>query len=84
MSAVANINWDIKSQGRSWDGDKGEAMARFTLKPHKIEMVDGKLLGNIEDREILLCMLLENVGADRVVQFGDPAVWRSAVAKLER
>jgi hypothetical protein len=52
------------------------------MKPHKIELVGGKLLGHQEDRELLLRMLLENVGADRAVQFGDPDVWRRAVAKL--
>jgi hypothetical protein len=45
-------------------------------------MVGGKLLWSDEDRETLLCLLLENVGADRAVQFGDPNVWRAAVAKL--
>jgi hypothetical protein len=29
-------------------------------------------------------LLLENVGADRAVQLGDPDVWRAAVAKLAR
>jgi hypothetical protein len=54
------------------------------LKPEKIEMVRGKLLSSDEDRSTLLALLLENVGADRVVQLGDPQVWRSAVAKLPR
>ena len=72
--------WDIRNEGRSWG--KGEALDRYMLRPEKIEMVGGKLLDYDEDRETLLCLLLENVGADRVVQLGDPDVWRRAVAKL--
>jgi hypothetical protein len=79
-SSVASINWDIRNNGRSWEA--GEAMDRYMLRPEKLEMVGGKLLEYAEDRETLLCLLLENVGADRVVQFGDPDVWRKAVAKL--
>lgn len=77
---MAETDWDIRNEGRAWD--KGEAWERFQLKPHKIEMVEGKLLSYDDDRLILLGLLLENVGADRAVKLGDPAVWRAAVAKL--
>ena len=72
--------WDIWNEGRSWRGD--EAWDRFQLTPEKIEMIDGKILWSDEDRENLLGLLLENLGADRAVQLGDPKVWREAVAKL--
>jgi hypothetical protein len=75
------ISWDIRGEGRAWT--EGEAMERFLSKPGKIEMVNGKLLDCAEDREHLLCLLLENVGIDRAVQFGSPKDWRSAVSKLE-
>jgi hypothetical protein len=75
------VKWDIRGEGRSWG--KGEAMARYMLTPEKLEMVNGKLLDYEEDRERLLGLLLENVGADRAVCLGDPAVWRAAVAKLK-
>jgi hypothetical protein len=74
------VVWDIRREGRSWV--VGEAMARYFLTPEKLEMVDGKLLDTDEDRETLLGMLLENVGADRAVRLGDPAVWCAAVQKL--
>jgi hypothetical protein len=74
--------WDIGNEGRAWGKD--EAWARFVLRPEKIEMVEGKLLFSGKDRETLLALLLENVGADRAVQLGDPEVWRAAVAKLGR
>jgi hypothetical protein len=72
--------WDIRNEGRAWR--KGEAWERYQPRPEKMEMVDGKLLWSDEDRELLLGLLLENVGADRAVQLGDPEVWRSAIAKL--
>jgi len=74
--------WDIRNEGRAWGKD--EAWARFVLTPEQIEMVKGKLLSTEQDRETLLALLLENVGADRAVQLGDPEVWRAAVAKLPR
>ena len=52
------------------------------VSAEKFEMIDGKLLWSDEDRETLLALLLENVGADRAVQLGEAEVWRTAVAKL--
>ncbi len=80
--AIADKDWDIRAGGRSWKGE--ETMSRFLMMERKIEMVDGKLFDDAEDRETLLCLLLENVGADRVVQFGNPDVWRAAIVKLPR
>jgi hypothetical protein len=74
--------WEIHNEGRAWRGD--EAWERFQLTPEKIEMIDGKILWSDEDRENLLGLLLENIGADRAVQLGDPQVWRRAVANLPR
>ncbi len=74
--------WHIRNEGRAWGA--GEAWERYILKPRKIELVRGKLLDRDEDRETLLGLLLENVGADRAVQLGDPEVWRAAIAKLPR
>jgi hypothetical protein len=74
------IPWDIRNEGRAWTKD--EAFDRYSLGPEKFEMVDGKLLWSDEDRETLLALLLENVGADRAVRLGDPEVWRRAVGKL--
>ena len=57
-------------------------MQRYELTPEKIEMSEGKLLWDDEERLNLLALLLENVGADAAVRLGDPAVWRAAVAEL--
>jgi hypothetical protein len=82
MPASSKPKWDIRNEGRAWG--KGEAFERHMMRPHKTEMVRGKLLSSDEDRETLLALLLENVGADRAVQLGNPEVWRTAVEKLPR
>ena len=74
-------NWEIGRKGRAWRG--GEAMARYELTPEKIEMVDGKLFNDDDERLRMLAMLLENMGTDTAVQLGGPEVWREAVARLQ-
>ena len=74
------IAWDIRREGRSWTGD--QALERFGHTPEKIEMIDGKLFWDDDQRLAMLGLLLENVGADAAVRLGHPAVWRDAVAQL--
>jgi len=79
---MPRTQWDIRREGRAWRGP--EARARFELTPEKIEMIEGKLFWSEEDRLVMLGLLLENVGADKAVQLGDPAVWREAIAHLQQ
>ena len=79
-SNLEEIEWDIRRDGRAWHD--GEAWARYQLTPEKLEMIDGKLLWEEDERVKLLGLLLENVGADRAVRLGNPQVWREAVAAL--
>ena len=72
--------WDIRCEGRAWTGK--EALERWQRTPERLEMIDGKLLFDDDERLMLLGLLLENVGADATVKLGDPAVWRAAVAML--
>lgn len=74
-------DWNIRREGRSWDGD--EAHERYELTPEKLEMFEGKLLWEDEERVKLLGLLLENLGADRAIRLGDPDVWRAAIKALE-
>jgi hypothetical protein len=74
--------WDIRNEGRAWR--KEEIWQRFELLPHKFEMIDGQLLLSQEERENLLGVLLELVGADRAVELGNAGVWRTAVARLAK
>ncbi len=46
-------------------------------------MIQGQAHLPDEVRENLQCLLLEFVGTDRAVQFGNPEVWRAAVANLQ-
>ncbi len=72
--------WDIKNESRGWN--RHEAWARFELLPEKNELISGQLTWSDEEREHVLGVLLELIGADRAVQLGNADVWRAAVAKL--
>ena len=74
-------NWDIRAEGRAWTEE--EALARYELTPEKIELIDGKLLWDDEERVLLLALLLENVGANVAVRLGNANVWRAAIERLE-
>jgi len=76
---METTRWDIRLDGRPWEGP--EAMARYQLTPEKFEMTEGRLFWTDEQRETLLALLLENVGARRAVQLGNPAIWKQAVAE---
>ncbi len=78
---MSGIRWDIRREGRSWEGD--EAWDRYQLTPEKTEMTDGKLYWDDEERLTMLGLLLENVGIDKAIRLGDPRLWREAITELE-
>jgi hypothetical protein len=78
---MTSVHWDIRRAGRAWIG--AEFRERADLRPEKLEIWEGKLLLNEEERVKLLGLLLENVGVDRAVQLGDPAIWLGAVDALQ-
>ncbi len=73
--------WDIRREGRRWT--KEEFDRRLYQAPEKIEFVGGVFAGERE-RLTVLAMLLENLGIDKVVKFGNLEDWKAAVADLER
>jgi hypothetical protein len=77
---VFELNWDIRRQGRRWQ--LSEIPSRREWRPEKIEMIEGKLFWSEQDRLLMLGLLLENVGVDKAVRLGDPAVWREALEQL--
>ena len=77
---MSEIQWDIRRQGRDWQGD--EIMARYYLVPEKIELIRGRIFFDDEQRLRMLGLLLEQLGADAAVRLGDPQVWREAVGDL--
>ena len=72
--------WDIRREGRQWTREEFEE--RLDRTPEKIEFVGG-IFSSEEQRINVLAMLLENLGIDRVIQLGNPADWKAAVAELE-
>lgn len=80
MNEMDAPRWDLRREGRAWGP---EALARYSLTPEKMEMIDGKLFASDEERLTMLALLLENISIDAAVCLGDPAVWRAAVAALE-
>ena len=73
--------WDIRREGRRWSTD--EMMERLEAAPEKLEVTEGKLYWDDEERLTMLAMLLENVGIDAAVRLGDPQLWRDAIAELD-
>ena len=76
---MTGIRWDIRRKGHAWGA---EALDRLELAPEKLEMIDGKLYWDDEERLTMLGLLLENVGIDKAIRLGDPRLWREAIAAL--
>lgn len=74
------IRWNLQRKGRPWS--LAEVRSRYDLSPEKIELIEGKLFCTERDRLVMLGLLLENVGVDKAVRLGDPAIWREAIAHL--
>ncbi len=74
-------DFEIGNEGRIWT--VAEYYRRMEGAPDRMELIKGKLYSSEDERLHMLAALLEQVGADRAVQLGDPAVWRRAVSKLK-
>lgn len=73
------VNWEFDLKGHAWTNPR----ERYDLIPEiKFEMIDAKLFWDDETRLIVIGLLLENVGLEKVVRLGNPAAWREAVAEL--
>lgn len=69
-------DFDIRLIGRNWTADE---MARRGDLPGRLEMVDGKLCLDEEQRLTLLGVLLEHIGTARAVSLGPLQAWVAAV-----
>ena len=74
-------DWDIRREGRRWS--KEEFERRLYQAPEEIEFVAG-IFASERERLTVLAMLLENLGIDKVVQFGRLEDWNAAIAKREK
>ena len=71
------IVWDIGLQGRAWRG--GEALAKLYQLPEKLEMIEGRLFWDEDERLRMLAALLENVGLVAAVRLASLDLWREAI-----
>jgi hypothetical protein len=74
------IDWDIRRKGRLWSHEEFDE--RISQAPEKIEFVDG-IFASDRERLVVLGMLLENLGIDKMVRFGRLEDWKAAIADLE-
>jgi len=72
------IEWDIRREGRRWSHEEFDR--RIYEAPEQIEFVGG-IFASERERLIVLGMLLENLGIDKVVRFGKLADWKAAIAE---
>ena len=73
--------WDIRRDGRRWTREESER--RMYQAPEKIEFVGG-IFASERERLLVLGMLLENLGIDKVIRFGNLADWKAAITALEK
>lgn len=66
------ITWKIGRAGRAWQGEEAAARHNLLPEPTRIELHQGKLFWNDEERLCVVGMLLENLGLDKVIPLIDP------------
>jgi hypothetical protein len=78
---MQKIKYKINRQGRAWTSR--EILPRLRAFPAKAELIDGKLFWTEEERETALALLLELIGIDKAIRFGDLQMWKEAIEDLE-
>jgi len=69
---------NIQRHGRKWS--RAEVEEKYhKLCPEKIELIEGKMFWNDEQRLNMLALLLENISMDPAVRLGDPTLWKQAI-----
>lgn len=81
MKGRSMRKFDIRTVGRHWTAD--EMQQHHDELPARLEMMNGMLCLDDEQRLTLLGALLEHVGTERAVRLGDLNVWKAAVAQRE-
>ncbi len=76
------IHWRFGRAPIDWGDLPGGPIARYELSPGRTEMIDAKIFACDEERLIMVGLLLENLGVDKVMQLGDPRMWKDAAAAL--
>lgn len=73
--------FDIRTVGRRWTDE--EAAVLHDELPGRLEMVNGMLCLDEEQRLLLLGALLEHVGTERAVRLGPFRSWKQAIGQRE-
>lgn len=74
------VAWEFDLESHPWRKPR----ERYDLIPEiKFEMIEGKLFWDDETRLLIIGLLIENVGLEKVVKLGNPEAWREAVNRLE-
>jgi hypothetical protein len=77
------FDWRFGRQPIDWKEATGSYVKRYRLAPDKIEMIEGKLFWSEEERLVMVGLLLENLGIDKVMRLGDPKLWKEAAEALD-
>ena len=78
---MKTMDWDIHRHGRPWVHEL--SVRRVYKVPEEIEFVDG-IFATERERLIVLGMLLESLGIDKVVRLGKLEDWKAAIEDLEK
>jgi hypothetical protein len=73
--------FDIRTVGRRWTAE--EVRVIHDELPGRLEMANGMLCLDEEQRLLLLGALLEHVGTERAVRLGPLGAWKQAIAQRE-
>ena len=73
---------EIRRERRVWSDTecRGQMQA---LRDMRFELIDGKLFWSDFERQLVLGMLLENLGMDAAIRLGDAQRWREAILSLD-
>ena len=77
---MGSSEWDIRREGRKWTREESQHWLYHA--PNKIEFVGGIFAGE-QQRLLVMGMLLELLGIDKVLQFGKLDDWKAAVLVRE-
>lgn len=73
--------FDIRTVGRHWTDE--EMASLHDDLPGRLEILNGLLCFDEDQRLLLLGALLEHVGTERAVRVGPLSAWKAAVAQRE-
>lgn len=73
--------WNIQRCGYSWSGETLSTRNDQIPSAARIEIHNGRLLYDDDERMTLLALLLENLGIDNAIKLGDLKNWFDAVAE---